>query len=65
MGSLYEETEGSPSVDLENAQDIIVTVTDDKELYQIGSENMESGGGFVFFIKPGTYRMFVSSSYYC
>lgn len=64
MGSLYEETEGSPSVDLENAQDIIVTVTDDKELYQIGSENMESGGGFVFFIKPGTYRMFVSSSYY-
>ena len=64
MGCLYEEAENSPQIDLENATDIMLTITDDKELYQKDANELEEGGGFVFFVKPGKYRLTVDSSYY-
>ena len=64
MGHLYEEAEGNPVIDLSNVPDIMLTVTDDKELYQKDVECLDDGGSFVFYIKPGTYRLTVDCSYY-
>lgn len=64
MGTMYEKAENSPSVNLDNVPDIKLTVTNDKESYQADVESLGEEGTFVFFVKPGRYKLTVDCSYY-